>query len=89
MHQLNEPCPPYRDTEFTHVFRRMYPRHLLEQTHRVDNLLGLLDIQIPRSSSSSSLILLGRVLLAYSGIGIVGIHQTIVRSRVTLIPEWL
>ena len=26
---------------------------------------------------------------AYSGIGIVGISQTIVRSRATLIPEWL
>ena len=26
---------------------------------------------------------------AYSGIGIVGISQTVVRSRATLIPEWL
>ena len=58
MHQFNKSCPPYRDTEFTHVFRRMYPRHLLEQTHRVDNLLGLFDIQIPRSSSSSLILLM-------------------------------
>ena len=38
------------------------------------------------SSVSSDL---GRALLGLSGIGIVGISQTIVRSRATLIPEWL
>ena len=32
---------------------------------------------------------LGHVFGAYSGIGIVGISQTSVRSRATLIPEWL
>ena len=31
----------------------------------------------------------GMFFWGYSGIGVVGIHQTIVRSRVTLIPEWL
>ena len=31
----------------------------------------------------------GAFFWAYSGIGIVGISQTIVRSRATLIPEWL
>ena len=29
------------------------------------------------------------LLLAYFGIGIVGISQTIIRSQATLIPEWL
>ena len=32
---------------------------------------------------------LGAFFWTYSGIGIVGISQAIVRSRVTLIPEWL
>ena len=31
----------------------------------------------------------GAFLWAYSGIGMVEISQTIVRSRATLIPEWL
>ena len=31
----------------------------------------------------------GTFFWAYSGIGIVGISQTIVRSQATLIPEWL
>ena len=31
----------------------------------------------------------GAFFWSYSGIGIVGTSQTIVRSRATLIPEWL
>ena len=31
----------------------------------------------------------GAFFWAYSGIGIVGINQTIVRSLATLIPDWL
>ena len=41
------------------------------------------------SDSRSYEVTKGAFFWAYSGIGIVGISQAIVRSQATLIPEWL
>ena len=58
---------------------------------RPDPLYSLIRFLIPVTYATQNLAFgsKGAFFWAYSGIGIVGISQTIVHSRATLIPEWL